>query len=97
MVTHGKLIEDYHAQHPFKFAAYTLHDRAGTLASHTIKAMVADLQKCCSKDNSPTAPWRFPLSFFPLPCSSLFLWQGVNLTFEGDDSLLQLLLIMSHK
>ena len=31
IVTHGKLIGDYHAQHPF--VAYTLHDRAGTLAS----------------------------------------------------------------
>ena len=28
--------------------------------------------------------------------SSIFLKQGVNLTFEGDDSLLQLLLITSH-
>ena len=31
IVTHGRLIGDYHAQHPF--VAYTLHDRAGTLAS----------------------------------------------------------------
>ena len=29
--------------------------------------------KCCSEDDLPTAPWRFPLSFFLLPCSSLFL------------------------
>ena len=28
---------------------------------------------------------------------SLFFFQGVNLTFKGDDSLLQLLLITSHK
>ena len=31
------------------------------------------LRKCCSKDDLPTAPWRFLLSFFLLPCSSLFL------------------------
>ena len=29
-----RLIGDYHAQHPF--VAYTLHDRAGTLASFFI-------------------------------------------------------------
>ena len=40
---------------------------------HMIKVMVADLRKCCSKDDLPTAPWQFLLSFFPLPCSSLFL------------------------
>ena len=27
--------------------------------------MVADLQKCYSEDDLPTAPWRFPLSFIP--------------------------------
>ena len=62
---------------------------------HMIKVMAADLRKCCSEDDLPTAPWRFLLSFFLLPCSSLFLQQGVNLTFEGDDSLLRLLLITS--
>ena len=31
IVTHGRLIGDYHAQHAF--VAYILHDRAGTLAS----------------------------------------------------------------
>ena len=36
------------------------------------KVMAADLRKCCSKDDLPTAPWRFLLSFFLLPCS-LFL------------------------
>ena len=36
IVTHGRLIGDYHAQHPF--VAYTLHDRAGTLASLLYKA-----------------------------------------------------------
>ena len=36
IVTHGNLIGDYHAQH--SFAAYTLHDRAGTLASLLYKA-----------------------------------------------------------
>ena len=40
---------------------------------HMIKVMVADLRKCCSKDDLPTVPWRFLLSFFLLPCSSLFL------------------------
>ena len=25
--------------------------------------MAADLRKCCSEDNLPTAPWRFLLSF----------------------------------
>ena len=30
-----------------------------------IKVMAADLQKCCSEDDLPTVPWRFPLSFFP--------------------------------
>ena len=34
IVTHGRLIGDYHAQHPF--VAYTLHDRAGTLASASL-------------------------------------------------------------
>ena len=33
----------------------------------------ADLQKCCSEDDLPIVPWRFLLSFFLLPCSSLFL------------------------
>ena len=36
IVTHGRLIGDYHPQHPF--VAYTLHDRAGTLASLLYKA-----------------------------------------------------------
>ena len=27
--------------------------------------MVADLRKCYSEDDLPTAPWRFPLSFIP--------------------------------
>ena len=27
--------------------------------------MVADLRKCCSEDDLPTAPWRFLLSFIP--------------------------------
>ena len=30
----------------------------------TIKVMAADLQKCCSENDLPTAPWRFLLSFF---------------------------------
>ena len=29
--------------------------------------------ECCSEDDLSTAPWRFLLSFFPHPCSSLFL------------------------
>ena len=37
---------------------------------HMIKVMAADLRKCCSEDDLPTAPWRFLLSFFLLPCSS---------------------------
>ena len=37
IVTHGRLIGDYHAQHPF--VVYTLHDRAGTLASLLYKAV----------------------------------------------------------
>ena len=41
--------------------------------SHDKGTMAADLRKCCSEDDLPTAPWRFLLSFFPLPCSSLFL------------------------
>ena len=36
MVTHGRLIGDYHAQ--CAFAAYILHDRAGTFASLLYKA-----------------------------------------------------------
>ena len=40
---------------------------------HMIKVMAADLRKCCSEDDLPTAPWQFLLSFFLLPCSSLFL------------------------
>ena len=32
---------------------------------HTIKLMAADLRKCHSEDDLPTAPWRFLLSFFP--------------------------------
>ena len=27
--------------------------------------MEADLRKCYSEDDLPTAPWRFPLSFIP--------------------------------
>ena len=27
--------------------------------------MAADLRKCCSEDDLPTAPWRFLLSFIP--------------------------------
>ena len=37
-----------------------------------------------------------PFILHSLPCSSIFLQQGVNLTFEGDDSLLRLLLITSQ-
>ena len=37
-----------------------------------------------------------PLILHSLPYSSIFLQQGVNFT-EGDDSLLRLLLITSHK
>ena len=37
------------------------------------KGKAVDLRKCCSEDDLPTAPWRFLLSFFLLPCSSLFL------------------------
>ena len=37
-----------------------------------------------------------PFILHSLPCSSIFLKQGVNLT-EGDDSLLRLLLVTSHK
>ena len=44
--------------------------------------MAADLRKCYSEDDLPTAPWRFPLSFIPF----LVLLQVVNFT-EGDDSL----------
>ena len=40
---------------------------------HMIKVMAADLRKCCSEDDLPTALWQFLLSFFLLPCSSLFL------------------------
>ena len=40
---------------------------------HMVKVMAADLRKCCSEDNLPTAPWRFLLSLFLLPSSSLFL------------------------
>ena len=32
---------------------------------HTIKVMVADLRKCCSEDDLPTALWQFLLSFIP--------------------------------
>ena len=47
--------------------------RCRALEIHMIKVMAVDLRKCCSEDNLPTAPWRFLLSFFLLPCSSLFL------------------------
>ena len=40
---------------------------------HMIKIVAMDLRKCCSKDDLPTVPWRFLLSFFLLSCSSLFL------------------------
>ena len=40
---------------------------------HTIMVMAADLRKSCSKDDLSTALWQFLLSFFPFPCSSLFL------------------------
>ena len=35
--------------------------------------MAADLRKCCSEDDLPTAPWRFLLSFFPLPASVYYV------------------------
>ena len=57
--------------------------------------MVADLRKCCSEDDLPTAPWQFLLFLILLPCSLLNF--GVNLIFKGDDNLLQLLLIISCK
>ena len=37
---------------------------------HTIKVMAADLRKCCSEDDLPTAPWRFFYSSLP----SLFFY-----------------------
>ena len=41
---------------------------------HTIKVMTAHLRKCCSKDDLPTAPWRFLLYILhSLPYSSIFL------------------------
>ena len=42
IVTHGRLIGDYHPQHPF--VAYTLHDRAGTLASLLHKAEMTSVR-----------------------------------------------------
>ena len=35
--------------------------------------MAADLRKCYSEDNLPTAPWRFPLSFIPFLVLYVFL------------------------
>ena len=35
--------------------------------------MAADLQKCYSEDDLPTAPWRFPLSFIPFLVLYVFL------------------------
>ena len=46
IVTHGRLIGDYHAQHPF--VAYTLHDRAGTLASLYYIKLKSCLSVCLS-------------------------------------------------
>ena len=40
---------------------------------HTIKVMAADLRKCYSEDDLPTAPWRFPLSFIPFLVLYIFL------------------------
>ena len=34
-----------------------------------IKVMAVDLRKCCSKDDLPTAPQQFLLSFFLFPYS----------------------------
>ena len=42
IVTHGKLIGGYHAQHPF--VAYILHERAGTLASLLYKAEMTSVR-----------------------------------------------------
>ena len=41
---------------------------------------MADLRKCYSEDDLLTVPWRFLLSFFPLPCSSIFLASATGLT-----------------
>ena len=35
--------------------------------------MTADLRKCYSEDDLPTAPWRFPLSFIPFLVLYIFL------------------------
>ena len=35
--------------------------------------MAADLRKCYSEDDLPTAPWRFPLSFIPFLVPYMFL------------------------
>ena len=35
--------------------------------------MAADLRKCYSEDDLPTAPWRFPLSFIPFLVLYIFL------------------------
>ena len=35
--------------------------------------MAADLRKCYSEDDLPTAPWRFPLSFIPFLVLYVFL------------------------
>ena len=46
--------------------------------------MAADLRKCCSEDDLPTALWQFLLSFFPLPrdggfvCVLLVEWPAVG-------------------
>ena len=40
---------------------------------HTIKVMAADLRKCYSEDDLPTAPWRFPLSFIHFLVLYVFL------------------------
>ena len=45
--------------------------RAPEISHHKGTVMAADLRKCCSEDDLPTALWRF-LSFFLIPCS-LFL------------------------
>ena len=42
IITHGRLIGDYRAQH--SFMAYTLHNRAGTLASLLYKAEMTSVR-----------------------------------------------------
>ena len=50
---------------------------------HTIKVMAANLRKCCSEDDLPTAPWRFPFLVFYIFFSKVRISPKVTIACNG--------------